>query len=317
MIDSSRRHRGAHHHPNILPGLLAALLIALRGISWASPIPSPPRPTLDPQHLAEAITGAYEGNDRDPYWIAAKETTYRKVAELLSQDQAERSRDIRADKVLRGNPYRRWVCLTFDDGPHPNYTPRLLEILKRENVKATFFVVGMMAELFPELLRAEAEAGHSIGNHTYHHVNLSRIPYPYAAVEIAACDRVLSKILGGKPHLFRPPGGDYDDRTVQIANALGYTVVLWTDDPGDYAKPSDFVLKLRLYGRLSNGGIILLHDGVEQTIRILPSLIENLRKLGYEFVTPDEMFGLSNRKPSASDREDENPAARGSARIAP
>jgi len=305
--------RGASPLRPLLRGLLGLLLLSAL---WVPSSLSPraalfaptaeaasallsPHPTLDPQHLAEAIAGALESSDRDPYWVAARETTYRKTAELLSQDRAERGRGAQGDKVFRGDPERRWICLTFDDGPHPNTTPRLLSILRRENIRATFFVVGMMGELFPELLREEAAEGHAVGNHTYHHVNLTKIPLPYVATEIAACDRVLRKILGGHGHLFRPPGGDYDDRIVQIASALGYTTVLWTDDPGDYAHPGSLVLQLRFYGRLSNGGIILLHDGVEETVRMLPSLIEALKRKGYEFVTPDEMFGL-RRDPCSS-----------------
>lgn len=232
-----------------------------------------------------------ETHDKDLWWLNAKEIVYKNVQQLIDQNASEIKRDVRHAKFARGNTNRKWVAITFDDGPHPAYTPQLLNILKKNKAKATFFVVGMMAEQFPDLVRDEIAAGHSVGNHTYHHVNLTRIPPVYVAAELKACGQILQAITGQAPHLFRPPGGDYNDAIASTAENLGYTTVLWTDDPGDYASPGQKVIDDRTIQRLSNGGIILIHDGVQQTIDLLPSLIKQLRAKGFELVTIDEMMG--------------------------
>jgi peptidoglycan/xylan/chitin deacetylase (PgdA/CDA1 family) len=134
------------------------------------------------------------------------------------------------------------------------------------------------------------KAGHRLANHTYHHVSLPKIPEAYVDDEIRACGNVLQSITGKPCHLFRPPGGEYNRAIAQIAQNLGYTVVLWTNDPGDYASPGEDVILQRTLKKATPGGIILLHDGVEQTIKILPRLIATLRKQGYTFVTIDAII---------------------------
>jgi peptidoglycan-N-acetylglucosamine deacetylase len=226
----------------------------------------------------------------DKYFQNAKIEVDRSVLELMAQDQAELERGLKFSKLLRGNPGKKQIAITFDDGPHPAYTPQLLDILKKYNAKATFFVVGEMAEKAPELVKAEIAAGHNVGNHTYHHVNLTKVPEEDVAVEIKACGDVLKSITGKAPHLFRPPGGDYNKKVATVSEAEGYIMVLWTDDLGDYASPGDKTIETRLLDRLSNGGIILIHDGIQQTIDVLPQILEYLKKKGYETVTIDEMM---------------------------
>jgi peptidoglycan/xylan/chitin deacetylase (PgdA/CDA1 family) len=193
------------------------------------------------------------------------------------------------DTLPYGNPRLKEVALTFDDGPHPRYTPQLLSILRKNKVKATFFVVGEMAAKYPELIRAEQAAGHVIGNHTYHHLNLTKIPVSGVLAEWQACEDVVKQITGETMRFDRPPGGDYNDAVIRAAMQLGLTTVLWTDNPGDYASPGDTVIQRRVFGRARNGGIILLHDGVQQTVDVLPEIIQRLKSRGYRFVTVAEM----------------------------
>lgn len=233
----------------------------------------------------------------DPYWQHAKKEVYKSVLELLAQHKNELANGIRYHKLLRGTPRKKQLALTFDDGPHPQYTPQLLDILAKEKVTATFFIVGEMADKYPELVRAEQRAGHTIGNHTYHHVNLTKILEPDVATEIKAGGEAIQRITGHAPHFFRPPGGDYDTDVAETSEALGYTITLWTDDPGDYAKPGAQVILQRTLQRAENGGIILLHDGIKQTIAILPQLIETLKQRGYQFVTVDEMMKERTAQP--------------------
>ena len=233
----------------------------------------------------------YAQKQLDKYWANAKEEVDKSTLELFAQNQAEIEKGLKFAKFMQGDTSKKQIAITFDDGPHPAYTPKLLKILKKNNVKATFFLVGEMAEKYPDLVKAEKAAGHDVGNHTYHHVNLTKIPMEDVATEIKACGKVLQSITGRAPHLFRPPGGDYNKKVAEMAEAEGYTMILWTDDPGDYASPGDKAIKIRTLDRVSNGGIILIHDGVQQTVDVLPQIIKYLKDKGYELVTIDEMMG--------------------------
>ncbi len=225
----------------------------------------------------------------EPYWAQALHEVYKTPGELRAQDEREVRKGVVFRKLIHGKPNLRAVALTFDDGPHPQYTAQLLAILKRYDVQATFFVVGAMAERRPDLIKEIHAAGHVIGNHTYDHVNLTRIPPNLIETEWRACDDVVESILGLRMAYCRPPGGDYNTKVITAAMREGLTTVLWTDNPGDYARPSDRVIERRVLDRIAPGGIILLHDGVRQTLDVLPQIIEALQAKGYRFVTVDEM----------------------------
>jgi peptidoglycan/xylan/chitin deacetylase (PgdA/CDA1 family) len=235
----------------------------------------------------------------DVAWIQAGKEIYKTQQELREQRAREVAKGLRYDVLWRGNVNVPAVALTFDDGPHPDYTPSILAILRRYDVKATFFVVGEMVERHPNLIQAEKAAGHLIGNHTYHHVNLTKIPVLEAVIEWQACQDAVKSITGEPMRFCRPPGGDYNHDVILAAQDLGLTTVLWTDDPGDYARPGDKVIETRLLDSIGNGGIILIHDGVQQTIDVLPQIIERLRTRGFRFVTAAEMYGESKTNAAA------------------
>lgn len=196
----------------------------------------------------------------------------------------------------RGYPHKKLVALTFDDGPHQDYTPQILRILKENNVKATFFVVGLMVRRYPYLIRAEYLAGHEIGNHTNTHENLKLLPDIDIKNEIIRCGEAIEEITGKKPQLFRPAGGNHSGKIIEIANSLGYTVVLWSIDTADYNSPSDSVIISRIMSKVKNGSIILMHDGIQSTIDALPVIISKLRGEGYEFVTVSELMQYSIKR---------------------
>jgi peptidoglycan-N-acetylglucosamine deacetylase len=224
-----------------------------------------------------------------PYWEKAREVVYRTPDELKAQHNREKRKGIFYDKLLHGNYSLKEVALTFDDGPHRQYTPQLLRILKAHQIRATFFIVGKLAEENPDLIRAEYQDGHEIGNHSFHHVKLTRIPRKDIIVEWLACSNAIESIIGVDVKYCRPPGGDYDDKVISTATQCGLTTVLWTDDPGDYLNPGREVIEQRVLWAIYNGGIILLHDGIQQTINMLPGMIKSLKGQGYKFVTVSEM----------------------------
>jgi peptidoglycan/xylan/chitin deacetylase (PgdA/CDA1 family) len=212
------------------------------------------------------------------------------VTAFLRQPDDVIDRAIRAHKLLRGHPDRREVALTFDDGPHPVSTRQILSILRAHRVKATFFVVGSAVRRFPDVAREIVADGHSLGNHTEHHVGLRACETAKVYTEISQCNAAIAAATGEETRLFRPPGGTYDRRVAGIAAVMGYTLVQWTANPGDYRYPGTNMIAEHVIGRADNGAIVLLHDNALQTMQTLSAIIETLQADGYTFVTVDEML---------------------------
>lgn len=200
-------------------------------------------------------------------------------------------------KVVHGPRSRHWVALTIDDGPHPGYTPRLLATLKHYKVKATFFVVGEMADRYPELVQQEIADGHSIGTHTYTHANLRTLSEKQVQNEIREGGASVKRFTGSTPTILRPPFGFYNTYVAHAANALGYTVVLWSLHSGDSQGLKPDRIMERIHG-VKDGDLILMHDGYGYTPRVLPRVLEYLKSRGFEFVTVPEM--LQQMPPDAS-----------------
>lgn len=214
---------------------------------------------------------------------------YRPYMTLLAKDEYEQERGYKFNKIIRGDIRKPRIALTFDDGPHPVYTLQLLDILRRTHTPATFFVVGKQVEKNPALVQLEVAEGHQVGNHTYDHVNLTLIPPELIAYEMDQCDAAIKKATGSSARFFRPPGGDYNGNVIRDAAQRGYITTLWTNDPGDFQKPLPEVILKRSLEHLENGAIILMHDGIPQTLQILPQFIDEARKRGYQFVTISQL----------------------------
>ena len=195
----------------------------------------------------------------------------------------------RVIKLWRGDPAGKEVALTFDDGPHPAATVRLLDLLREQHVKATFFVVGKKVDEAPWLLPRMLAEGHEVANHTYHHINLDNAPESVVMSEIKLGADAIQRACGLRTFSFRPPGGHHNDNVLSGAEKMGVRTFLWSDDPADFANPGAEILEQRLIGKVSGGALVLLHDGIEQTMDILPNLIARLRKDGYKFVTVSQL----------------------------
>ncbi|HEX8119389.1 MAG TPA: polysaccharide deacetylase family protein, partial [Pyrinomonadaceae bacterium] len=214
--------------------------------------------------------------------------------------------------VIRRAGYRPGlVALTFDDGPDPVWTPRVLDILRREQVPATFVIIGENGQQNPELVRRIVAEGHDIGNHTFTHPNLGEIPGRLVDLELNATQRLIESETGRSTTLFRPPYfGDAEPQTPDEvgpavrAGRLGYLTVGLRVDPDDWDQPratADIIVQKTIEGVTGTdpdaaGQIVLLHDGGGdrgQTVEALPRLIEGLRARGYRFVTTTELAGLT------------------------
>jgi peptidoglycan-N-acetylglucosamine deacetylase len=195
------------------------------------------------------------------------------------------------------------VAITFDDGPDPEWTPKILDILKAANVKAAFFVVGVNAEKYPGLVRRIVNEGHEIGNHTYYHPNLALAWPEHVRLELNATQLLLETITGRATTLFRPPyAADTQPSQIselmplQIAQDLNYLVVLENIDPQDWAKPGADIILQRIKQQRRDGSIILLHDAGgdrSQTVAALPRILDWLRARGDTVVPLSTLLGIS------------------------
>lgn len=188
-------------------------------------------------------------------------------------------------EIYHGDLSRRAIAITFDDGPFPIYTTLLLDTLGRLDVKATFFLVGRQVQYYPYLAQAIQSTGHEVANHTFHHTNLTRLSAPQVFEEIARAQDMIAAVTGQVPRYFRPPGGNYDATVLQTAHQLGLATVFWTANSADYTNLEPQALETRVLAHVSNGGIMLFHQGMENTLRMLPHMTEILRSRGYVITT--------------------------------
>lgn len=190
------------------------------------------------------------------------------------------------------------VALTFDDGPAPNITPQVLEILKQNNIKATFFLIGRNLKRFPKIAQQIVADGHTLGNHTWHHWRKLMMPFT-ASHELEDTAQLMYEVTGVQTSLFRPPNGFLHNGLVDYALQQKDTVVLWSLDSEDWRGSRTSVERLvkRVVEGVKPGGIILMHDGGgdrTRTVKALPQIIEQLTKDGYKFVSVPELLQMQN-----------------------
>lgn len=169
------------------------------------------------------------------------------------------------------------VALTFDDGPHPVMTPKILDMLDRYGYRATFFVVGKQAAMYPGLVREIAERGHELGSHSHTHCNLCTLDRLGVEQELVRSRAAVRQACGEMVTLFRPPGGHYDGTVRRAAAATGFTTVFWNENIGDYSGVSGPEIAASMDRTLADGGIVLLHNGYDETEVALPHLLERLQ----------------------------------------
>lgn len=213
--------------------------------------------------------------------------------------------------VIRGvQTTNKIVALTYDDGPHPVFTPEILRVLDKYHVKATFFMIGSRMEQYPWLVREVIARGHAIGNHTYSHPpDFKLSPTGQIDFEIDKCEDVIRQLCGTSPRLFRPPKGLVSNNMLALAMTKGYETVLWTVCADNHNAPTPEAMAKRVISRVRPGAIILAHDGMYpmrwRDVAATPLIIEGLLKQGYRFVTVPEL--LSSAQIAKAEREDRKP----------
>ena len=179
------------------------------------------------------------------------------------------------------------IALTFDDGPSAAWTPALLDGLKERGVKATFFLIGENADKNPEIVKRIAEEGHLIGNHTYHHVELTKVSENEARLELADTSAVIVRITGKEPEYMRPPFGAWQRKLEQEIQMLP---VLWTIDPLDWTTENQDEIVNKVVTEAEENDIILLHDCYKSSIEAGLRIVDILQEEGFMFVTVDELL---------------------------
>lgn len=205
------------------------------------------------------------------------------------------------DIYYQGSDSEKRVALTFDDGPNPLYTSQILDILERHDVEATFFLIGKNVEAYPAVAREIVERGHQIGNHSFTHPDLLKLNGEHISWEIDNTAKIIEQETGVRPTVFRPPHGFRDPVVMEKARQRNLQVVQWTVMARDWKNPGAEVIADRIVGKIKNGSIILLHDGDglvpgadrSQTVAATELIIDRLQKLGYRFVTVDELLAGS------------------------
>lgn len=188
---------------------------------------------------------------------------------------------------------KKYAALTFDDGPHPVYTAKILKILYDNNVTATFFVVGENAERYPQLVKAEHDLGCEIGNHTYSHPHLAKTHIGKIEEEILKTDGIIKDITGMTPKLFRPPEGFCTGQIEKELIKLKKTEVLWNVDTRDWAHTETDKIVKNIKSNVKNGSVILFHDYTSpptHTVEALEIVVPYLLDSGFELVTVSELM---------------------------
>lgn len=181
----------------------------------------------------------------------------------------------------------RKIALTFDDGPHPYYTEQLLKGLRERGVKATFFITGQNAEAYPEIVREIHDDGHLIGNHTYSHTQLTAQNEDAFKQELIKTNEVIREVTGEDTIYVRPPYGSWNK---EFEKELNMFPVLWTIDPLDWCSSNVACIVNTVCSKAGENDIILMHDQYKTTVTAALTIVDELTKEGYEFVTVDELL---------------------------
>jgi len=195
-----------------------------------------------------------------------------------------------------------YIAMTFDDGPSAENTPRLLEILKQRNIKATFFLIGQNAAANPDIVRRILAEGHEVGNHSWTHPQLSKLSDDRVTAEITKTQAAIKDASGYAPTLLRPPYGAITPRQREwIANQFGLNIILWSVDPFDWKRPGASVITQRILSQVRPGSIVLSHDIHKQTVDAMPATLDALIAKGYKFVTVSQLIAMNKPKPPPAD----------------
>ncbi|MES2997041.1 MAG: polysaccharide deacetylase family protein [Verrucomicrobiota bacterium] len=261
-------------------GFIAVTAGAVTSCSVAAPAGSPEAqaaaPVKTPQNTAYRTPAVHGPVPRNP--------------DVNQSSNFSKNSGVSFSRVLVSGNY---VAMTFDDGPHPQNTTRLLDILRARNIKATFYVIGRSVDLYPQVVRRTVAEGHEIGNHTHTHRLLSKLSDAEVRNELSRCRDAVQRAAGVGMRTMRPPYGGFLQRQREMAHAeFGYPTILWSVDPLDWKRPGPSVVTSRILSATNPGAIILAHDLHSQTVDAMPATLDGLLQRGYKFVTVSQLLAM-------------------------
>ncbi len=190
------------------------------------------------------------------------------------------------------------IALTYDDGPNPTITPRLLKLLQSKGARATFFLLGESVKAHPEIVKTIVDAGMEIGNHSDTHPQFTKLSEEKIRSELQTNhDRIISAAPNATIRTMRPPYGAYNGTVMRVAEQMGYKVILWSVDTNDWRKRTTEQMTQTVLKEARDGAIILMHDRYETSLQTTAQILDSLSAQGYRFVTISEL--LSHRRPQA------------------
>ena len=195
--------------------------------------------------------------------------------------------------ICLGNSEDKTIYLTFDEGYEAGYTSRILDILKENDVKATFFITAHYLNTQEELVKKMIDEGHIVGNHTVNHKSMPSLSEEEIKKEVMDLHQVIYEKFNYEMKYIRPPKGEFSQRTLQLTNSLGYTTVMWSfayEDWNEDKQPDEEKSKQKILDNLHNGEIMLLHGNSKTNIDILDSVIKEAKNMGYTFKSLDEFY---------------------------
>lgn len=202
-------------------------------------------------------------------------------------ESADTMIEVESQSKAQDVAWKKQVAITFDDGPNPNYTVKLLDGLKKRGVKATFFLLGSEVEQYPEIVEAIHENGHLIGVHSYEHVNFGQIGDAAAVEQIDRTQEAIYDVTGEYAGYIRPPYGCWKK---ELDTEVPMIEVLWDVDPLDWATTDADTVVQRILSDVEDGSIILLHDASESSVQAALTTIDILKEQEYEFVTVEDLL---------------------------
>ena len=258
---------------------------ALSSCSAAAPLKPDPKPPG-----ATGTAAAVKTTSNSAYRTPSIQGPVPRNPDMAFNSNFSKSSGVTFSRVLVSGNY---IALTFDDGPHPQNTPRLLDILRARNVKATFYVIGRSVDLYPQIVRRTVAEGHEIGNHTHTHRLLSKLGDTEVRGELTRCRDAVTRAAGVQMRTMRPPYGGLLQRQRELVHAeFGYPTILWSVDPLDWKRPGPSVVTSRILSGTTAGGIVLAHDLHSQTVDAMPATVDGLLRRGFKFVTVSQLLAM-------------------------
>ncbi len=281
--------------PLALTGPQAPLTAQQVPPSSTPPVPAPaPAPAAVPP--AEPKT-QIKLKSKPPTAKASKETAGQSQRLSLSQ----LARKYPELLLLRGSAASGQVALTFDDAPDTTFTPQVLDVLKKHQVRATFFLVGAQAEKHPEMVKRIVREGHVIGNHSYSHKLFTKLSDDLFQSQVLQTQQALKRLIGYAPRLLRPPYGEITESQLLWASERGYRIVNWNVDSLDWKQLGQEKVTSNILTNVKPGSIILQHSGggpgqdLNGTVKALPTVIQTLKARNLKMVTLPELLRVSKR----------------------